>query len=105
MHANLSRDIPAPLTADENSDHVAKRDAASRGDGAVGTPRRLNFNVSEKAYNELASLAKKTHRSMTEIVRLGVGLAKIILEAEEQGGRLIITNSKGDPIKEIVLPG
>lgn len=70
----------------------------------AAAPRRLNFNVSEKAYNELNLLARTTHRSMTEIVRLGVGLAKITLEAEQQGGRLVIANSKGDPIKEIVLP-
>jgi hypothetical protein len=42
---------------------------------------------------------------MTEIVRLGVGLAKIALEAENQGNRLLIANSSGEPIKEIVLPG
>jgi hypothetical protein len=72
---------------------------------AIGSGRRLNFNVSERAYQELNNLAKSTHRSMTEIVRLGVGLAKLALDAEAQGNKVLIANSAGEPIKEIVLPG
>lgn len=67
--------------------------------------KRLNFNVSEKAHAELNALAQNTHRSMTEIIRLGVGLAKIALEAEQKGQRLVIANSNGEPLKEIVIPG
>lgn len=66
--------------------------------------RKINFNVSERAYSELQNIAKRWHKSMTEVVRLGVGLAKIALEAEEKGHRLVVTTAEGDPIKEIVLP-
>ena len=69
------------------------------------TAKRLNFNVSERAHAELNALAHNTHRSMTEIIRLGVGLAKIALEAEQKGQRLVIANSNGEPLKEIVIPG
>jgi hypothetical protein len=67
--------------------------------------KRLNFNVSEKAHAELTALSHNTHRSMTEIIRLGVGLAKIALEAEQKGHRIVIANSNGEPLKEIVIPG
>ena len=66
--------------------------------------KRVNFVLSEKAYSELVNLAKTTRRSMTELVRLGLGLVKIAIEAERSGQKLIVTNSQGLPIKEIVLP-
>jgi len=67
--------------------------------------KRLNFNISERAHAELNALAQNTHRSMTDIVRLGVGLAKIALEAEQKGQRLVIASSNGEPLKEILIPG
>ena len=67
--------------------------------------RRLSLNLSEKAHSELLALSKETRRSMTEIVRLGIGLVKLAMEAERRGERLIITAPDGHPRKEIVLPG
>jgi hypothetical protein len=67
--------------------------------------KRVNFVLSERAYTELVNLSKETMRSMTELVRLGLGLVKIAIEAERRGQRLIVTTAEGDPVKEIVLPG
>ena len=66
--------------------------------------KRLNFNLSEKAFNELQDLAKRTRRSMTELIRLSVGLLKIALEASDNGHRLVVATRDGQAIKEIVLP-
>jgi hypothetical protein len=41
---------------------------------------------------------------MTDVVRLGLGLVKIALEASKNGNRLVVTNAEGQPLKEIVLP-
>jgi hypothetical protein len=71
---------------------------------ATSIGKRVNFVLSEKAHSDLVSFAKETRRSMTELVRLGLGLIKIALEAERAGNKLIVTNSTGEPIKEIVLP-
>jgi hypothetical protein len=68
------------------------------------TGKRVNFVLSERAYADLNSLAKQTKRSMTELVRLGLGLVKIAIEAERNGNRFIVTNADGQPIKEVVLP-
>lgn len=68
------------------------------------TGKKMNFNVSARAYEELAELARQTQRSMTEIIRLGISLAKIAIEAERSGQKLIVTTSEGKPLKELVLP-
>lgn len=66
--------------------------------------KKVNFVLSERAYTDLVNLSKETMRSMTELVRLGLGLVKIVIEAERRGQRLIVTTADGEPIKEIVLP-
>lgn len=72
---------------------------------SVTAGKRVNFVLSEKAHSELLSLSKDTMRTMTELVRLGLGLVKIAIEAERNGNRLIVTKANGEPVKEIVLPG
>ena len=67
-------------------------------------PKRVNFLISERAHGELVRLAKESNRSITDILRLGLGLAKLALEAERSSNRLIVTTSDGQPLKEIVLP-
>jgi hypothetical protein len=67
--------------------------------------KRVNFVLSAKAHSELATMARRTRRSMTELVRLGLGLVKIAIEAERNGHKLIVTTADGTPLKEIVLPG
>jgi hypothetical protein len=66
--------------------------------------RRVNFVLSEKAHTDLVSLSKNSMRSMTELVRLGLGLVKVALEAQQNGNKLIVTTADGQPLKEIVLP-
>jgi len=41
---------------------------------------------------------------MTELVRLGLGLVKVALEAQQNGNKLVVTTAEGQPLKEIVLP-
>lgn len=70
----------------------------------VAPVKRLNINLTQRSYRELEKLQKETRHSMTELVRLGLGLAKIALEESSHGNKLILTSSDGRPIKEIVLP-
>jgi hypothetical protein len=74
------------------------------GSPSPSTGKRVNFILSEKAHSDLANLAASTHRSMTDVVRLGLGLVKIAMEATKQGHHLVVTTAEGQPIKEIVLP-
>jgi hypothetical protein len=66
--------------------------------------KRVNFMLSDEAFRELASLSRQRMRSMTEIIRLGLGLVKLALEAEVNGQRIVVTTAEGQPVKEIVLP-
>ena len=66
--------------------------------------KRVNFVLSERAYSELQSLSKGMNRSMTELIRLGLGLVKIALDAANNGNRIVVTTSDGQPVKEIVIP-
>jgi hypothetical protein len=67
--------------------------------------KKINFNISTRAHEELAELGRQTRRSMTEIIRLGISLAKIAIEAERNGHKLIVATADGTPVKELVLPG
>ena len=66
--------------------------------------KRLNVAMPERAYSEHLDASTETHRSMTELVRLALGVVKILLEVERNGQKLIIATSDGQAVKEIVLP-
>ena len=66
--------------------------------------KRINFHLSEKAHGELQQIARSTRRSMTELLRLGLGLLKVAVEAEKNGHKIVITTADGSAVKEIVLP-
>jgi predicted DNA-binding protein len=65
--------------------------------------KRLNINLPEDTYDELARIAKQSGRTMTEVIRTGFGLAKIALEEEKKGHKLAIADKKGKAIREIVV--
>jgi hypothetical protein len=67
--------------------------------------KRLNINLSATVFAELQTLSRETHRSMTELVRLALGLVRIVLQESAKGNKLVITTSTGQPLREIVLPG
>jgi hypothetical protein len=66
--------------------------------------KRLNINLAPQAFDEVQALSKATGKSMTELVRLGLGLAKIAHEARESQMRLAVVDAGGTPIREIVIP-
>lgn len=84
---------------------VRSNEGSSLVDAPPVVVKRVNFLLSEKTYVDLVNLSKETMRSMTELVRLGLGLVKIVIEAQRHGQRLIVTTADGNVIKEIVLPG
>jgi hypothetical protein len=66
--------------------------------------QRLSLSLGGSAYNELSALAKLRRSSMTEIVRLGLGLVKIAIQENDRGHKLIICTSEGQPLREILIP-
>ncbi len=76
-------------------------DAATEVSPAV---KRLNLNVTEQAYDDLSRLSRETNRSMTEIVRIGLGLVKLAFDEQSRQNRLVVTDANLKPLREIVLP-
>jgi hypothetical protein len=66
--------------------------------------KRVNFLVSEDTYSELIGLAKRSNRSLTELIKLGLGLVRLALDAQRNGQRLVVLAADGQPHREIVLP-
>lgn len=65
--------------------------------------KRLNINLPEKTFNELDRLAKESGRTMTEIVRLALGLVQVAIDEESHGRKLAVVEANGKLLKEIVL--
>jgi hypothetical protein len=66
--------------------------------------RRLNINLSEALFDELQALARQTRRSMTELIRLAIGLVKIAIQESGRGNKLVVTSPDGTVLKQLVLP-
>jgi hypothetical protein len=66
--------------------------------------KRLNFNLTVRAFDELKRLSDESGLSMTEIMRLGLGLIRIAFDEERKGNTLVVSTSDGRHLKEIVLP-
>jgi hypothetical protein len=66
--------------------------------------RRVNLIISDAAYTDLKQLSAEDKRTMTEIVRLGVGLYKVARKTEAEGRRLIVASADGNPICDILIP-
>ena len=88
----------APRAAPEPTDELY------RGGEVHPLTKRLNMNLPKHVFDELVKLAKQSGRTMTEVVRFALGLAAIALAEEANGNRMVITNSNGQVLREIVLP-
>jgi hypothetical protein len=67
--------------------------------------RRLNLILSSAVYDDVSKLAKEKRTTMTEIVRLALGLIKVAIREANQGNKLVVTKASGEVIKELILPG
>lgn len=65
--------------------------------------RRLNINLPEELFVELERLAKRSNRTMTELVRSSLGLVRVAFEEERRGHKLAVVTAEGEIRKEIVL--
>ncbi len=72
---------------------------------AVNGEKRLNLILSSAVYDDLNTLSKVRRTSMTEIVRLALGLIKVAIHEISLGNKLVVANANGEIIKELILPG
>lgn len=76
--------------------HIGK--AKSKGE------HRLHVILSEDRFARVTALSQKTDRSITELVKLGLGLIEILLNHYADGHRFVITDSEGQHISEVIIP-
>jgi hypothetical protein len=78
----------------------------SQSNGVAPAPskQRLNFAISDRARAELEAIAREHDRTMTDVIRLGISLAKIALGASSRGEKILIAREDGEPVRELVLP-
>ena len=66
--------------------------------------KRLNVNLPRSVFDELEGIAKRSGRSITEVVRMGLGVVTLMINEENNHNRFLIVDPDGKPIKELVLP-
>ncbi len=66
--------------------------------------KRLNVNLPESVFGELDQIARDSGRTMTDIVRIALGLVAVVLSEEKRGHKLAIAEPNGKLLKEIILP-
>jgi hypothetical protein len=84
--------------------------AKKKNEGDVGEERggrsgvrRINVNLPPDVYADLQRLSRQTNRSLTDIVRTGLGLANLALTEVAKNNKIAVTDRDGRAIKEIVL--
>ena len=68
-------------------------------------PNRQGTSISTvfptETYNELNTIAKKSHTTKTHVLRTAFELLKTALEAKKEGNRIVIANKKGEVIRDL----
>lgn len=64
--------------------------------------RRLNLNLPERTFQELQRLASESGRSLTEMIRIAIGLAQVAVDEEAHGRKLAVIDKDGRVLKEII---
>jgi hypothetical protein len=72
---------------------------------ALPADKRVNLILSAGAYADLAGMAEQRRTTMTEIVRLALGLLKVAISEADKKHKLVVTTEDGKVLKELILPG
>lgn len=97
LKATPLQEETAPLRALSKPANKASPDKATN-------TKRLNINLPSAVFQDLEDRAKKSGRTMTEVIRMGLGLVAIAFEEERKGHKLLIADADGKPLREVVLP-
>jgi hypothetical protein len=96
--------IPGFQEAVEESEPQSRSDRAAGAEIKRAPMHRLNINLPKSLHDDLCGLARQMGRSITDVVRLGLGLVYIAYTELRPGYRLAICDQDGRPVKELLLP-
>ncbi len=69
----------------------------------MASTKRLNINLPTEAYDDLRHLAADSGRSMTEVVRTSLGLARLAYDEGKNDRMLAVTSKDGRLVKQVVI--
>ncbi len=69
----------------------------------MASTKRLNINLPAGTYDALRLLAADSGRSMTEVVRTSLGLAKLAYDEEKNDRVLAVASKDGRLVKQLLI--
>lgn len=84
--------------------HTESSSAVPTLDAPSTEMKRMSFLISAGAHREMMQLSKSFNETMTSLIRIGLALVRIALEARRQGERIIVVGPDGTPRRELVIP-
>jgi hypothetical protein len=70
----------------------------------VEAARKLGLSLGAPVFEEFSQIARERKSTLSQIVRLALGLGRVALTELKKGNRLLIVSSEGTALKELVLP-
>lgn len=65
--------------------------------------KRLNVRLTEEAYTEIAELAAKQGKSISELIRDSLALEKFFYETKSKGGQVLVQRQGERQPRQVVL--
>lgn len=93
----------AVVNTEELGRAETKVNVDAKSNGKAPQPRRLNINLPAKTYAELEKLAEESGRTMTELVRVAIGLVQVAIQEEGHEHKLAVIDRNGKLVKELIL--
>jgi hypothetical protein len=66
--------------------------------------RRFTLKMNKPAYEEMATLSRRTNHSMSELIRYGLAVVQQAYPEIRKGNKLVIADRDGHVLKEFLLP-
>ncbi len=67
-------------------------------------PEKVSFNLTPRAAETLRRISEESHLSMTEVVRVSLGLMGVVWDELQSNNRLVIAAPDGTHLRDIILP-
>jgi hypothetical protein len=83
--------------------HHRKGMAAMAEVARKGRTRRVNVNFSEGAYQDLAQIAEKRQKKVSDVVREAIAFEKWYQDTVDSGGQVLVERDNGR-VQEVVRP-
>jgi hypothetical protein len=77
---------------------------ASQAVALAKTAKKINLSLSEKSFNDLQEIVAENGRTMSDVIRFALSLAKMYFDESKRGRSLFIGDRDGKILTKIVFP-